>query len=149
MNKTVFANQLSRQADVPRSMKFLLHHERLIGLYWEHVESLPAYFDEGGGIFKVASRSCEGLWHKVVVTNGEGCCTCQANFCGSPCLHLAICAEALDDTRYFQEARIAEYADITSRLATDPKLLAKYRKVYAKFYPAVEVAPVVCEGVPF
>jgi hypothetical protein len=55
----------------------------------------------------------------------------------------------LDDTRYFQEARIEWHADQRSQLRTDRKLLAKWRKVYAKDYPAGAVAPVVCVGVPF
>jgi hypothetical protein len=130
-------------------MKFHRHDDKLICLYWANVKRLPALVDEGGGIFRVASRSQEGLWHKVVITNDEGDCTCWANYNGKPCVHLARAAESIDHEREFQEQQIAKHNGIRARLPFEPKLLKQWRKVYAKDYPAGAVAPVVCVGVPF
>lgn len=130
-------------------MKFDRHDPRLIDLYWRNVGRLPTFRDDGG-IFTVRSRSCPETFYKVELTpDGVECFRCRAAACGEPCCHCAVVAESVDHEREFQEKQIAKHNGIRARLPFEPKLLAKWRKVYAKDYPAVMVAPVVCEGVPF
>ena len=123
-------------------MKIDLHHPRLPFLYAEAERRNLQLIVEGGGMFRVSSHSCRGLWRKVVVQPDGAICTCYSlTACTHIALalsqdtdhHIAFCealnaawdAERQEKAEAFNRKRLEAQRRVLARLCHDRQRAAK------------------------